>query len=232
MPSRVSFFSTSKAPGFALARHDPRVRMRSAKDEAWPTQRVCSGPHIPPALQHGDAPITPTPVRRTGGFWARKNRGDDARGAGNCRGRIRRENPRHALSPAKADMGLSSRPGNCQKCKSLSAEKEVDGGDLLIYQQNFGLTGATFEQGDANGDGVVGYGDYTIFMSCFGESGGHVDLRADFNFASSAESVGVLRLRKCPEVVIEGGFHRICSSKAVRFSQGEFAFVVESFDNS
>jgi hypothetical protein len=46
----------------------------------------------------------------------------------------------------------------------------VDGSDLLIYQQHVGTTsGATFTQGDANGDGAVNSADNTIWSSNFGQ---------------------------------------------------------------
>lgn len=47
----------------------------------------------------------------------------------------------------------------------------VDGADFLIYQQNVGITsGATFAQGDANGDGAVNSADNTIWSSNNGQN--------------------------------------------------------------
>ena len=50
--------------------------------------------------------------------------------------------------------------------------------------------------------------------------------------ASSPETVGEFWLWENSKVVIEAGFNGFVGAKAVRFSRGQFDFVVESFDGS
>jgi hypothetical protein len=50
--------------------------------------------------------------------------------------------------------------------------------------------------------------------------------------ASSPESVGEFWFGEGSEVVIEGGFNGFVGAEAVRFSGGQFYFVVESLDNA
>ena len=57
----------------------------------------------------------------------------------------------------------------------------VEGQDFLIWQASFGLIGAEFTDGDANGDGTVASADLTILFAHYGATGGHKDFRADFN---------------------------------------------------
>ncbi len=50
----------------------------------------------------------------------------------------------------------------------------VDGDDFLVWQNNFGTTsGATANDGDANGDGAVDGQDFLIWQASFGEVSGH-----------------------------------------------------------
>lgn len=49
---------------------------------------------------------------------------------------------------------------------------DVDGRDFLILQRNMGRTNALGTQGDANGDGVVGYNDMVMWRNYYGTSAG------------------------------------------------------------
>ena len=51
-------------------------------------------------------------------------------------------------------------------------------------------------------------------------------------FASSAEFVGEFWLRQVAKLVVQRGFDRFVLAKAVRFSHGQFRFVVETFNRS
>jgi hypothetical protein len=51
------------------------------------------------------------------------------------------------------------------------------------------------------------------------------------SFDSSVESVGEFRLRELAKHMIQGKFRHTERSKAVRFSHGDFRFVVETLDN-
>ena len=44
----------------------------------------------------------------------------------------------------------------------------VDGGEFLTWQRNYGATGATRLQGDASGDGIVGPEDLTTWQAAYG----------------------------------------------------------------
>jgi MYXO-CTERM domain-containing protein len=57
------------------------------------------------------------------------------------------------IAPPKADFDL---------------DNDVDGHDFLVWQRGLGLTEATREQGDANGDGTVDGADLAILQSQFG----------------------------------------------------------------
>ncbi len=63
----------------------------------------------------------------------------------------------------------------------FSMDGNVNGRDFLIWQRNGGGPGRTFAQGDATGDGYVNGADLTVWQNTFGQSGGHVNWRADFN---------------------------------------------------
>lgn len=49
---------------------------------------------------------------------------------------------------------------------------DVDGRDFLILQRNMGRTNALGTQGDANGDGVVGYNDMVMWRNYYGTAAG------------------------------------------------------------
>jgi hypothetical protein len=49
---------------------------------------------------------------------------------------------------------------------------DVDGRDFMILQRNWGRTNALGTQGDANGDGVVGYNDQVMWKNYYGTSAG------------------------------------------------------------
>ena len=78
----------------------------------------------------------------------------------------------------------------------------MDGADFLIWQQNSGLaTGATREQGDADGDGAVGALDLDAWKTNFGGSAATVAVgavpepAAALLAAMSLLSLGALRKR-------------------------------------
>jgi len=50
----------------------------------------------------------------------------------------------------------------------FNGDEIVDGQDFLIWQRGVGVSGAIFEQGDANNNGVVDGADLAIFTSQFG----------------------------------------------------------------
>jgi hypothetical protein len=45
---------------------------------------------------------------------------------------------------------------------------QVDGADYIVWRKNFGQTGATFLQGDATFNGVVGDDDLQLWRANFG----------------------------------------------------------------
>ena len=59
-----------------------------------------------------------------------------------------------------------------------------------------------------------------------------VSAEGDKNNASSPESVGKFWFGEGSKVVIEAGFNGFVGPKAVRFSGGQFYFVVEALDNT
>jgi hypothetical protein len=50
----------------------------------------------------------------------------------------------------------------------FSADGDVDGDDLLIWQRGFGTDGATDAEGDADGDGMVDQTDLGVWQNQFG----------------------------------------------------------------
>jgi hypothetical protein len=53
-------------------------------------------------------------------------------------------------------------------CLPGEIEINFDFDDFLMFQQNFGMENATYQDGDLDGDGVVGFGDFVILAQYFG----------------------------------------------------------------
>jgi hypothetical protein len=53
----------------------------------------------------------------------------------------------------------------------FNLDRRVDGADFLTWQRNMGLTGARFDQGDADLNGVIDAADLAIFRNVFGSVG-------------------------------------------------------------
>ncbi len=72
-----------------------------------------------------------------------------------------------------SDFGLAWRTSTLFDTESadFDADGDVDGGDFLSWQRNFGtLVGATRADGDANGDGTVDDDDLVILKGAFAEA--------------------------------------------------------------
>jgi hypothetical protein len=74
----------------------------------------------------------------------------------------------------------------------FNEDGNVDGRDFLILQRNWGRTNALGTQGDANGDGVVGYNDQVMWKNYYGTAvGGYAAFTAGDDDESPAAIVAV-----------------------------------------
>jgi hypothetical protein len=62
----------------------------------------------------------------------------------------------------------------------FDTDGNVDGGEFLTWQRNFGATGATRAQGDADGNGVVDAADLATFQAKFGFDVANATFGADY----------------------------------------------------
>ena len=78
-----------------------------------------------------------------------------------------------AYSPLFCCYGFAENPQAAQPVLMADFEPDgdVDADDLATWKSGFGLTGATLQQGDANGDQVVAGLDFLEWQTSFGYSG-------------------------------------------------------------
>jgi hypothetical protein len=66
----------------------------------------------------------------------------------------------------------SALPAVIEHGPDFDEDGDVDGRDFMILQRNWGRTNALGTQGDANGDGVVGYHDQVMWRNYYGTTAG------------------------------------------------------------
>jgi hypothetical protein len=66
----------------------------------------------------------------------------------------------------------SALPAIIQHGPDFDEDGDVDGRDFMILQRNWGSTNALGTQGDANGDGTVGYNDMVMWRNYYGSTAG------------------------------------------------------------
>jgi len=88
------------------------------------------------------------------------------------------------VADQRVDAGVFIETDSLKLFSFLAADFDVDGGDFLIWQQNYGANATPnprFTDGDADGNGLITLQDFFILAGSYGQSGGNKQLCADFN---------------------------------------------------